>query len=111
MAWKEVCMENAARRGGIIFGLLFAGLMIVLALMVAGVVVTRSVRIRHTDGIDSSGLAIELPGGRLNIRGHDHLNPSLAGVPVYPGAYSTNNNSGGANIDWTSADGRDQKGL
>ncbi len=95
----------ASRRGGIISGLLFAGFFVVLAMMVAGVVVTRTVRVSHTESVDGEGVAIQLPGGRLKISGHDHMNPDVAGVPIYPGAYRTSNNSGGANIEWSSADG------
>src|SRR4051812_47062487 len=100
-----------SRRGGIISGLLIAGLSVVAAMMIAGGVVTRTIRIRHTDSADGKGVAIELPGGRLNIRGHDHMNPDETGVPVYPGAYRVNDSGGGANIEWHSADGGSEKSI
>lgn len=101
---------SPSRRGGIISGLLFAGLMVFLAMLVAGIVVTRSVRVKTTDGRNGADVAIETPAGRLNIRARDHMSPALTGVPVYPGAYRTNG-SGGANIEWSSADGNTDKNL
>lgn len=98
-----------SRHGGIISGLLFAGTMVFLALLVAGIVVTKTVRVRTADGANGTDVAIETPGGRLNIRARDHMNPALTGVPVYPGAYRAKD--GGANIEWSSSDGASDKNL
>jgi len=98
------------RRGGIISGLLFAGLTVFLLMLVAGVVVTRTVHVRTTDGVSGTDVAIDTPAGRLNIRARDHMDSSISGIPVYPGAYRVKD-SGGANIEWRSADGDSDKGL
>ncbi len=99
-----------SRRGGIITGLLFAGMMVFLAMVVAGIIVTRTVHVRTTEGANGTDVSVDTPAGRLNIRARDHMSPALAGVPVYPGAHRTEG-SGGANIEWNSADGSTDKNL
>ena len=90
-----------SRRGGIISTLIFICLIVGLAAVVAGMVVARNIRI-HTS---HHNLAIETPGGRLDVRTHDRMDPSLSGIPVYPGATRMPDSCGGAAIEWTSADG------
>jgi hypothetical protein len=110
MIEKEVPMQQRnSRQGGIISGLLFAGMVVFMTLFVLGVVVTRTIHVKslHTD--DGGEVAIDTPGGRLNIRAHDHMNPAINGIPVYPGAYRADD--GGANIEWASSDGRSDKNL
>lgn len=102
--------SSDSRRGGIIAGLLFAGVVVCIAMVVGGIVVTKTIRVRSHEGSGSEDIAIDTPGGRLNIRTRDDMNPALAGVPIYPGAWRVNG-SGGANIEWNSADGRRDKGL
>ena len=103
-------MESSiSRRGGIISGLLFAGMVVFLAMLLAGVIVTRTVRVRTHDGAEGTDVAIDTPEGRLSIRARDHMNPALTGVPVYPAAYSVSD--GGANIEWNSKDGDIDKNL
>ncbi len=95
-------MQSArGRRGGIISALIFVCLIIGLATIVGGIVVTKSIRVHgsHHD------LAIDTPGGRLDIRTHETLDPALAGIPIYPGAMRVSDSGGGANIEWSSADG------
>ena len=58
---------------------------------------------------NGTDVAIDTPGGRLNIRAHDHMNPAINGVPVYPGSYRADD--GGANIEWMSKDGNSDKNL
>lgn len=93
--------STRSRRGGIISALLFVCLIIGLAAVVGGIVVTKEIRVR-TGGHD---LAIETPGGRLDIRTHETMDPALAGIPIYPGATRVSDSGGGANIEWRSADG------
>ena len=90
-----------SRRGGIISALIFVCLIVGIAAIVGGVVVTRTIRI-HTGHHD---LAVETPGGRLDIRTHENMDPALAGIPVYPGATLVSDSGGDANIEWSSADG------
>jgi hypothetical protein len=110
MIEKEVPMDHAhSRQGGIISGLLFVGMVVFMAIFVAGVVITRTVHVRSIDNENGTDVAIDTPGGRLNIRARDHMNPAITGIPVYPGSYRASD--GGANIEWTSKDGDSDKNL
>lgn len=99
----------ASRHGGVISGLLVAGMVVFLALWAVGIIVTRTVHVRTINGENGTDVAIDTPGGRLNIRARDHMNPAINGVPVYPGAYREDD--GGANFEWTSKDGDSDKNL
>ena len=110
MIKKEIHMQHPdSRHGGIISGLLFAGMVVCMALFFTGVVITRTIHIRSVDYEKGTDVAIDTPGGRLNIRAHDHMSPAINGVPIYPGAYRADD--GGANIEWTSSDGNSDKNL
>ncbi len=98
-----------SRKGGIISGLLFAAMVVFMALFLVGVVVPRTIHIRSVNDENGTDVAIDTPDGRLNIRAHDHMNPAINGVPIYPGAYRADD--GGANIEWASKDGRSDKNL
>lgn len=98
------------RSGGVLSGLLVAGLVVFLLMIVGGIVVMKTVRIRNTDGPGGADVAIDTPAGRLNIHARDHASPALAGVPVYPGADRTDD-SGGASFEWNSSDGASDKNL
>jgi hypothetical protein len=89
--------------------LLFCVLLIFLASL-AGVRVMRNFHFRtgpHNGGKD---VAFETPAGSFRVRAHETLNLAAIGVPVYPGARRTDS-SGGAEFEWVSADGRDEKGM
>ncbi|HVV46921.1 MAG TPA: hypothetical protein VHC72_17030, partial [Bryobacteraceae bacterium] len=90
-----------SRRGGILSALIFVCLIVGLAAIVGAIVVTKDIRIRT----GQHDLAIDTPGGRLDIRTHKTLDPALVGVPIYPGATRLSDSGGGAHIEWTSADG------
>lgn len=98
-----------SRHGGIVSGVLVAGTMIFLLMLAAGVIVTRTVHVRDVNGEHGTEVAIDTPGGRLDIRARDRMNPAINGVPVYPGAYRADD--GGAKIEWTSKDGDSDKNL
>lgn len=106
---RSVTTNGDSRHGGIISGLLFAGMVVFMALFLVGVVVTRTVHVRSVNSENGTDVAIDTPGGRLNIRAHDHMNPAINGVPIYPGAYRADD--GGANIEWMSKDGNSDKNL
>lgn len=111
MLQKEAFMTvSDSRRGGIIAGLLFAGVMAFLVMVFAGVIVTKTVHVATSDGATGTDVSIDTPGGRLNIRARDHMDPAITGVPVYPNARRVKE-SGGANIEWSSADGDTDKSL
>ncbi len=96
------------RRGGIISRLLFTGMVVFLLLLVAGVIVTRTVRVHSNDGSNGADVAIDTPAGRLKIRARENMGSSGSGIPVYPGAYRVRD-SGGANFEWNSKDGNSDR--
>ncbi|MES1257391.1 MAG: hypothetical protein ABUS51_03140 [Acidobacteriota bacterium] len=98
------------RRGGILGGVLFTGLAIVVLMMAAGLFIVRNVRVATAHRYGGDDVSIETPGGRLNIRAHEDLDPAAIGLPIYPGATRTRD-SGVATFEWTSADGKHDKGM
>ncbi|HVW11826.1 MAG TPA: hypothetical protein VHC90_24760 [Bryobacteraceae bacterium] len=99
-------MQSArSRRGGIISTLLFICLIAGIAAVISGIVVTKNIEVRTDTGLSGHDVAIETPGGRLDIRTHETINPALAGIPIYPGATRIPDSGGGANVEWTSEDG------
>lgn len=97
-------------RGGILSGLLFFFVACVVLVALGGLYIARNVRVEtaHRNGGDD--VAIDTPGGRLQIRAHEDLNPAAVGIPIYPGARRTKD-SGVATFEWASADGKNDKGV
>jgi len=97
-------------RGGVIFRfLLFCALLVLLASL-AGVRLMRNFHFRTVSRNGGDDVAFETPAGSFRVRAHEKLDPAAVGVPVYPGARRTDS-SGGAEFEWVSADGRDEKGM
>jgi hypothetical protein len=99
-----------ARRGGIIGGLLFTGFAVILLIMVGGLYIVRNVRVETMHRHGGDDVSIETPGGHFSIRAHEDLDPQAVGVPIYPGAKRLRD-SGVATFQWTSADGKEEKGM
>jgi len=104
-------MQNShSCRGGVIFRfLLFCVLLIFLASL-AGVRVMRNIHFRKVSHNGGDDVALDTPAGSFRIRAHEKMDPAAVGVPIYPGARRTDS-SGGAEFEWISADGRDEKGM
>lgn len=99
-----------SRRGGIIFRfLLFLALLFVLATF-AGVKLIHSVHLRTMTRNSGDDVSLETPAGSFRVRAHEKMDPAAFGIPVYPGARRTDS-SGGAEFEWISADGRDDKDV
>jgi hypothetical protein len=98
------------RRGGILSGLLLTALGIVVLMVVAGVFVTRNIRIITSHRRGGDDVSIDIPGGHLNVRAHGSLNPTSLGIPIYPGAVQ-NHDGGGAAVEWSSSDGKEDKAI
>lgn len=99
-------------RGGILGALLGTGLVIICLMIVGGIIIARNVHITTTarsNGGDD--VSIDLPGGHLDIHAHDKAGTAVTDIPIYPGARSTKNNGGDAVIQWSSNNGRDDKGF
>ena len=105
-----MALTNHPRRGGILSGLLFSGFAVVVLIIAAGLFIARNVRIQtaHRNGGDN--VSIETPGGHFSIRAHENLDPSALDLPVYPGSRRSKD-SGMATFEWTSADGKHDKGM
>jgi hypothetical protein len=103
-------LATDARRGGILSGLLFTFLMCVALAVVAGMYIARNVRVETMHRHGGDDVSIDTPGGRLAIRAHEDLDPAAVGVPIYPGA-TRRKDSGVATFEWSSADGKQEKGL
>lgn len=102
---------DAGERGGIITGLLtFFGIAIVLVVG-CGFYLAHNVRVQTTHRANGENVAIDIPGGHINIQAHENLDPGSIGVPIYPGASRTRRDSGGATFSWTSNDGKKDKSL
>ncbi|HXJ40054.1 MAG TPA: hypothetical protein VNH18_12325 [Bryobacteraceae bacterium] len=100
-----------ACRGGIISGLLTFFAILVLLAVAGSVYLAHNVRVQTTHRHGGDSVAIDVPGGHINIRAHENMDPTAIGVPVYPGATRRRDNNGGASFQWTSSDGRDEKGV
>jgi hypothetical protein len=104
------CPVSRSRESGVIFRfLLFCVLLISLASL-AGVRVMRNFHIRTARHSGGDDVAFETPAGSFRVHAHEAMDPAVIGVPVYPGARRTDS-SGGAEFEWISADGRNEKGM
>lgn len=101
---------SASTRGGILMGLLLAAATLVCVAMIIGFSVARNVRVDTIRTGDGKDVSISTPAGNFSIRAHDHDGVSMAGITPYPGAHGVKS-SGGAEFEWTSQDGREQKNL
>ena len=99
------------RTGGILSGLLIFFAILLLAVFSVGVYVANNVKVQTTHHNSGDTVAIDVPGGHLNIRAHENLDPATLGVPVYPGATRRHDSSGGASFQWSSSDGTNDKSL
>jgi hypothetical protein len=98
------------RRGGILMGLLVTAAALVCVAIVIGLAVARNVRVETFHGKDGNNVSINTPGGNFTIRAHDHDGKAFVDLPIYPGAKQVKS-SGGAEFEWTSGDGLEQKGF
>lgn len=103
-------LPGEARRGGILSSLLFTVLVCVGLAIVAGLYVARNVRVETTHRNGGDDVSIDTPGGRIQIRAHEDLDPATLGIPIYPGA-TRRKDSGVATFEWSSVDGKEEKGV
>src|SRR5215472_13248621 len=96
------------RRGGILGGLLIAGVVMAGIAVLCGIYVIRNVRV--DEGSRHGDVSIDIPGGRFEIHGKEKIDPSALGIPVYHGATWTKD-SGGATFEWVADNDNDSKGF
>jgi hypothetical protein len=100
----------SSRRGGILFGFLVSGLVVVCLLIACGMFLARSIRVQTVSRNGGDDVSIDTPGGQLSIHAHDKAG-TVTGVPFYPGARSEKNSGGGAVIQWNSNNGKHDGGF
>jgi hypothetical protein len=99
-----------SRRGGVLAGLLITAVGLVCIAVVVGLAIARNVRVRTWSARNGDDVSIETPAGKFSIHAHNQSGMAMVDVPVYPG--SRRRHSGGsAAFEWTSNDGREDKGL
>ena len=103
-------MNHWNRRGGILSTLLLTFLALIALAVGAVILVVQNVRVQTVHRSSGEDVTIDTPGGRIDIRGRDNMDPSALGIPIYPGAKRTKD-GGGATFAWTSAEGDEEKGL
>jgi hypothetical protein len=106
----QIMSKPSTRRGGVLSGLLFMFLAIIVLAIATGLYIARNVRVQTTHRHGGDDVSIETPGGRINIRAHEDLDPAAVGIPIYPGA-TRRKDSGVASLEWASADGTVEKGV
>jgi len=100
-----------SRRGGILFGFLMSGVVVVCLLIACGVFVARNIRIQTVSRNGGDDVSIDTPGGQLSIRAHEKAGSAATGVPLYPGARREGNSGGDAVIQWNSNNGKHDGGF
>jgi len=100
-----------SRKGGILAGLLLTATVLACLAVVAGLTIARNIRVQTESTRNGDHVSIETPAGHFSIRAHDHSTMAMADVPKYPGAWQKPNTGGAAVFEWTSNDGREDKGL
>ena len=100
-----------SRRGGILFGFLVSGVLVVCLLIACGVFLARNIRVQTVSRNGGDDVSIDTPGGQLSIHAHDRAGSVVTGVPLYPGARNERNSGGGAVIQWNSNNGKNDTGF
>ena len=102
-----------SQRGGVLFGLLLSALAVMCLVAIGGIYLASTIKV-HTADTTGGGkdVSIDTPAGHLTVRAHEKAGSVAAGVPLYPGARTTDRNKGGdALIEWSSNSGRDDHGF
>jgi hypothetical protein len=94
-----------SRRGGVLFGLLAAGLRVFVVITCTGLYIAHNIRVATRDRRDGADVSIDLPGGHFSVRAHDKPGAVVAGVPNYPGARMGENSGGNATFEWSDRHG------
>ena len=87
---------KSSRKGGVVAALLLLVAVFVAIEFVSGIRVERIVRESRVR------TRVETPAGNLHLDARDNFNPESVGVPVYPGARRSLDDSAGAilGLDW-----------
>jgi hypothetical protein len=94
---------SGLRRAGLYSALTSIALVAFCVLAVA--YVARNIRVKKITRGGRDEVSIQTPGGLLNIRTHENVDPEALGFAVYPNAKRWKDNKG-ASFEWTSSDGK-----
>lgn len=103
--------RHCSHRGGILFGLLLSGLVVVCLMIAGGVFLARNIRVQTTARNGGDDVTIDTPVGHLSVRAHEKAGTAAEGVPLYPGARSARKSGGDAVVEWTSNSGKNDTGF
>jgi hypothetical protein len=98
-------------RGGILGALLITSAVIVCLTIIGGIIIARSIHVTTTARSGGDDVAIDLPGGHLDIRAHDKPGTAVKDIPIYPGAHRAESHGGDAVIQWNSNKDGGDKGF
>jgi hypothetical protein len=101
----------SSQRGGILFGLLMSGVVIVCLALACGLFIARNIRVQTTARDGGKYVSIDTPGGQLSIHAHEKAGSAATGVPLYPGARSEDHSGGDAVVEWNSNNGGKDAGF
>ncbi len=104
-------MRVHSRRGGILAGLMLTVVSLIGVAVIIGLVVARNVSVQTVHGRNGDNVSIETPEGHFTIRAHEESGMALVDVPRYPGSWQKRHNGGGAELEWTSNNGRVDRGV
>jgi hypothetical protein len=103
--------KTNSRTGGVLAGLLITAVVMVCVAIAVGIAIARNVRVETDSTRNGDRVSIETPAGKFSIHARDESGRALVDVPVYPGARQSPHSGGAAIFEWTSRDGREDKGL
>jgi len=105
------CSRCCSQHGGVLFGLLMSGVVIVCLAIACGLFVARNIRVETTARDGGKYVSIDTPAGQLSIHAHDKAGSAARDVPLYPGARSARDSGGDAVVEWNSNNGKNDRGF
>jgi hypothetical protein len=99
---------SRSEHGGVISALLITVAVLACVAVVVGLTIARNIHIDTTRSEDGKNLSVNTPAGSFTMHAQNHTGMEMVDVPRYPGARESGK-GGGAEFQWTSNDGHDDK--
>jgi len=100
------------QRGGVVFGLLLSAFAMMCLLVIGGIYLASNIRVQTAHRAGGADVSIDTPAGHLTVRAHEKAGSAAVGVPLYPGARTTDRSNGGdAVVEWSSGNGKNDRGF
>ena len=100
--------DSRSEHGGVILALLITVAVLACAAVVVGLTIARNIHIDSTPNEDGKNLSFNTPAGSFTLHTQKNTGMEMVDVPRYPGARELKK-GGGAEFEWTSNDGHDDK--